>query len=68
MEISDQIREAARRDPGSVITVVDDRQVMMNSGRPSVPRSAVIGHYVVDEMGNVSRFEPDTGYRMVVRP
>lgn len=67
MDISEEVREAAKRVVYGGLIIVDPTQAFLHDGRPTVLPSAVIGQYMVAG-GEVVGFEPNTGYRMVVRP
>lgn len=68
MDVSDAIRDAAREMPGGTIAVPDTTQVFLHRGVPSIPHTAIIGFYIVSELGEVVAFEPNLAYRMLIRP
>lgn len=67
MNVSDEIRDAARSISYGKIVLVDPAQAVVQGGRRFVSEKAVVGHYYV-AAGEVIGFSPNTGYRMVIRP
>lgn len=67
MEVPEAVREMARQFPGAPIASPDTSQAFEQGGRMFVPPSAIIGFYLVDEHGNVTGYEHNLAYRMVVQ-
>lgn len=67
MNVPEAVREMARQFPGAPIASPDTSQAFEQNGRMFIPPTAIIGFYLVDEHGNVTGYEHNLGYRMVVQ-
>lgn len=67
MDVPEAVQDAAKESPGVPIAIPDTSQAFEHEGRMVVLPSAIIGFYIVDDFGNVTSFEPNLEYRMVVR-